>query len=295
MSYLEATANFCTEVAQIPQVGLCCVQSSPLLADVDRPEDLPVWEKIQRSEARSQNNGTERISVIIPVLNEVGTIKKVLASTDCSTNVEAIVVDGGSTDGTVGLVQSLGVKVLSAPAGRACQMNAGALAATGEILLFLHADTRLPPRFDTMVRAALKPLKGGRGKKTVAGAFALQIDAPLRSLQLIEWAVNWRSRFLQMPYGDQAIFLKAETFHYIGGFSELPIMEDFELMRRLKRTGRIALIPVPVVTSARRWLKKGVFQTTLINQIVILAYLLGVSPKRLVRWYRQQPKPTPSH
>jgi rSAM/selenodomain-associated transferase 2 len=238
---------------------------------------------------------TEIISIIIPVLNEVGTIKEALASTYSSTNVEAIAVDGGSTDGTVRLVQSLGVKVLSAPAGRACQMNVGAMVATGEILLFLHADTRLPPGFDTMVRAALQPSMQRDRKAPVAGAFALQIDAALRKLRLIEWGVNWRLRFLQMPYGDQVIFLKAETFHQMGGFPELPIMEDFELIRRLKRTGRIAFIPTPVVTSARRWLKKGVFQTTLINQIVILAYLLKVPPKQLVRWYHHQPKLTPNH
>ncbi|MBE9166208.1 TIGR04283 family arsenosugar biosynthesis glycosyltransferase [Pleurocapsales cyanobacterium LEGE 06147] len=235
---------------------------------------------------------TERISIIIPVLNEVGTIKEALASTYPSNNVEVIVVDGGSVDGTVELVQSLDIKVLSAPAGRACQMNVGALAATGEILLFLHADTRLPAEFDRMVRTALNPPKQGNRKAPVAGAFALQIDAPLRSLRLIEWGVNWRSRFLQMPYGDQAIFLKAKTFHQIGGFEELPIMEDFELMRRLRSMGHIALIPIPVVTSARRWLKKGIIQTTLINQIIIFAYFLGVSPQRLVRWYRYQPKLT---
>lgn len=294
----------------------------PRLADVDRPEDLPVWEQIQResgsnsdafmppasvdsrkvqsenfvhTEVRNHNSSTEKISIIIPVLNEVGTIKETLASTYPSTNVEAIAVDGGSTDGTVRLVQSLGVKVLSAPAGRACQMNAGAMAATGEILLFLHADTRLPPGFDRMVRTALQPSMQGDRQAPVAGAFALQIDAALRRLRLIEWGVNWRTRFLQMPYGDQAIFLKAETFHQMGGFPELPIMEDFELIRRLKRTGRIALIPTPVVTSARRWLKKGVCQTTLINQMVILAYLLNVPPKQLVRWYLHQPKLTPNH
>ena len=235
---------------------------------------------------------TERISIIIPVLNEVGTIAKVLARTRSSTNVEAIVVDGGSVDGTLELVQSLGVKVLSSPTGRAGQMNAGVSAATGEILLFLHADTLLPPGFDTMVRAALKPPQQGCRKPPVAGAFALQIDAPLRSLRLIEWGVNWRSRYFQMPYGDQAIFLKAETFHQMGGFARLPIMEDFELVRRLRSMGHIALIPVPVVTSARRWLKKGIIQTTLMNQIIILAYFLGVSPQQLVCWYRHQPKST---
>ena len=234
-----------------------------------------------RSEILTQNIDTARISIIIPVLNEARNIKQAVASTQPSTNVEVIVVDGGSNDGTVEIAESLGVKLISAPRGRAAQMNAGALAASGEILLFLHADSRLSVEFDIMVRTALQQ------PGVVAGAFAVQIDAQLWSLRLVEWGVNWRSRFLQMPYGDQAIFLTKEIFHKIGKFPEIPIMEDFELIRRLRRTGKITIIHVPILTSARRWLKNGVFKTTLTNQIIILAYLLGVSPKRIGTWFRQ--------
>lgn len=131
-----------------------------------------------------------------------------------------------------------------------------------------------------MIRTALQQ------PGTVAGAFNLRIDASLLSLRWVEWEVNARSHFWQMPYGDQAIFFTKAVFQQIGGFPELPIMEDFELMRRLKCTGRIVIIPTPVVTSARKWLQKGVFKTTLLNQIVIIAYLLGVSPERICRWYR---------
>ncbi|KAB8319840.1 glycosyltransferase [Tolypothrix campylonemoides VB511288] len=233
------------------------------------------------SEIGTQNIDTARISVIIPVLNEVKNIKQAVASTQPSTNVEVIVVDGGSNDGTAEIAESLGVNLIFAPRGRATQMNAGALAASGNILLFLHADTRLPAEFDIMVRTALQQ------PGVVAGAFAVRIGAQLWSLRLVEWGVNWRSRFLQMPYGDQAIFLNKEIFYRIGKFPEIPIMEDFELIRRLRRTGQITIINVPVLTSARRWLKKGVFKTTLTNQIIILAYLLGVSPKRIISWFRR--------
>jgi rSAM/selenodomain-associated transferase 2 len=223
----------------------------------------------------------EKISIIIPVLNEANTMSAVLARLLDARSVEVIVVDGGSRDETVAIAQSLGVKVITAVAGRASQMNAGAAVATGEILLFLHADTHLPTGFETLVRQALQ------NARTVAGAFELRIDAQLRGLRLVERMVNMRSRFLSMPYGDQAIFLKAAVFHEIGGFPDLPIMEDFELMRRLKRLGGIMIVPAPVLTSGRRWQKLGVVKTTLINQLIIAGYFLRVPPAQLVRWYRR--------
>ncbi|MEH2382205.1 MAG: TIGR04283 family arsenosugar biosynthesis glycosyltransferase [Nostoc sp.] len=230
----------------------------------------------------NQNIGSTRISIIIPTLNEAGNIKEAIATTQPSKDIEIIVVDAGSEDGTLEIAQLLGIKVISSSPGRAVQMNAGALAASGDILLFLHADTRLPTGFDNMIRTALQQ------PGTVAGAFNLRIDASVLSLRWVEWGVNARSHFCQMPYGDQAIFLTKAVFQQIGGFPELPIMEDFELIRRLKGIGYIVIIPTPVVTSARRWLQKGVFKTTLLNQIVIIAYLLGISPQRICRWYRRE-------
>lgn len=220
-----------------------------------------------------------KISIIIPVLNEANVIQQILNQVRSSA-VEIIVVDGGSRDETVEIVKSLGDRVIHSLPGRAYQMNAGARAASGEVLLFLHADTRLPDGFAELIHQTLaRP-------KTIAGAFALKIDGRQAGLRWVEWGVKVRSRYFQMPYGDQALFLKADTFHHFGGFPELPIMEDFELVRRLRRKGKVAIAPASVLTSARRWEKLGVLRTTLLNQVIIAAYLLGVSPARIVRWYR---------
>ncbi len=229
------------------------------------------------------NDTAQKISVIIPTLNEAANVDRAIASIPMSLQVEVIIVDGGSIDLTVEIAQTKSVKVLTATGGRAVQMNAGARVATGEILLFLHADTILPPDFVRLVHGALSPVTA---RIPVAGAFALKIDAPQWRLRLVEWGANWRSRHGQMPYGDQAIFLTAKTFDRVGGFPELPIMEDFQLMRELGRLGRIEIVSTPVTTSARRWLKRGIFQTTALNQLIILAYLAGVSPNQLSRWYR---------
>ncbi len=251
---------------------------APKLADIDRPEDLAlIWGR----------GWDVKISIVIPAINEARSIATVLSQISDLPNVEVIVVDGGSEDDTISIAQGLGITVISSPPGRARQMNAGAKAATGEILLFLHADTILPFGFEKMVRSTLQPPFQGDSPAPVAGAFTLKIDDPLPSLRAIESLVAWRSQWRQMPYGDQAIFLTAATFWELGGFKQMPIMEDFELMRRLQRQGRIEILPAPVVTSARRWLKRGVWQTTFINQAIVIAYLLGVSPDRLADWYRR--------
>ncbi len=227
----------------------------------------------------------QQLSVIIPTLNEAENIPRTLKIVQAVANVEAIVVDGGSRDATVEIATALGAKVLVSTGGRSRQMNVGAAAANGSILLFLHADTELPQEFDVLVQQTL--LK----RHVIAGAFDLKIDGANPWLRVVEGGVNVRSHWFQMPYGDQAIFLKASVFHAIGGFPELPIMEDFVMMQTLKRRGKIAIAPAAVLTSGRRWQKLGVCRTTLINQLIILGYWLGVSPERLVHWYRHWGKP----
>ena len=220
------------------------------------------------------------LSIIIPVLNEAAIIRSILSPLLNDLGIEIIVVDGGSRDNTFELAQQEGVRViLSSQTGRANQMNAGAAIATGDILLFLHADTQLPSDYLHIVKDTLaRP-------KAIAGAFELAIDADNKSLRWVEKMVKWRSRWFSLPYGDQAIFLTRTVFEKIGGFADLPIMEDFELIQRLKKQGKIAIAPAAVLTSSRRWQKLGVFKTTLINQLIILGYYFGIPPKRLRRLY----------
>ncbi|MBE9168376.1 TIGR04283 family arsenosugar biosynthesis glycosyltransferase [Pleurocapsales cyanobacterium LEGE 06147] len=223
------------------------------------------------------------VSIIIPVFNEATTIVQTLWRLKDDVGVELIVVDGGSQDDTVELVLQMGVKVISSPIPeRAQQMNIGAAAARGDILLFLHADTQLPQNYQKIVQMTLAK------ERVIAGAFELAIDSQQWSLRLVEKMVNWRSRLCSLPYGDQAIFLDKRVFQDLGGFANLPIMEDFEFIQRLKRRGKIALAPVAVLTSDRRWQKLGVLKTTLINQLIIVGYYLGISPTRLRHFYHNR-------
>ena len=221
-----------------------------------------------------------KISVIIPTLNEADTIHAALASTQSGVEVERIVVDGGSADRTTELARLGEARVVVSAPGRARQLNTGAREASGEVLLFLHADNRLPIGFHDHVHNTLGQLK------VAAGAFRLKIDSSSRGLRLLESVTNWRSRLLQMPYGDQAIFVKKSVFWQVGGFPDLPIMEDFEFIRRVRRTGRIAIAPASTITSDRRWRRLGVLRTTLTNQWVILSFYLGADPHRLAQSYR---------
>ena len=220
------------------------------------------------------------LSVIVPTLNESNHIDAVLADVLKGDALEVIVSDGGSWDDTLRRAAVYDVRMCQGVPGRSHQMNRGAAVARGAYYLFLHADSRLPDGFDRIIRRVLADAS------VAAGAFSLGIEAAAGKMRLVAWGSNLRSRLLGLPYGDQGIFLRASRFHHCGGFPELPIMEDFALMRRLRRWGRIVTTPEQIRTSPRRWLRQGVLRTTLINQAIIAAYLLGVSPERLLRWYQ---------
>jgi uncharacterized protein len=247
------------------------------LEDVDRPEDLSIWER--RKNKKHRHASPTGISVIIPALNEADHIAGTIASIGHGNNTQIIVADGGSFDDTVSIAKSLGATVVESSPPRSRQLNQGVDAASKDILLFLHADTRLPKNFDRSVLRTLK--KPG----IVAGAFELCIDSSNPVLRFIEYVANRRSRYLKMPYGDQAIFMLSEIFHQTGGFPDLPIMEDFALIRRLQRKGDVVTVSEPVVTSSRRWLNHGILKTTLINQLIVLSYYMGLSPKTIARLY----------
>lgn len=250
------------------------------LRDVDRPEDLSVW--YHALDLTPSSTESKLISVILPTLNEAKAIEATISNLKKCRQTEIIVVDGGSQDETIEIARSMGARVLTSAPCKATQMNAGAAEATGDVLLFLHADTRLPENFENCVLAA------ATRKEFCAGAFSLGIDSDVASLRFIERVANWRSRFFQMPYGDQALFVARNLFHEIGGYPDYPIMEDFELVRRLKRKGKIAILPESVQTSPRRWLNFGILKTWLLNQMIIVAYYLGISPQRLSQWYGRE-------
>ena len=246
------------------------------LNDVDTVEDLPVWDVVKPPAPRHP----QTISVVIPALNEANSISHVIETAQAHAD-EIILVDGGSTDDTRERAEACGASVLTTPAGRGRQMNAGALAATNDSLLFLHADTLLPDNSATLIREALA--RPG----VVCGAFKLGIDGHGLGLRLIEGLANLRSRLFAMPYGDQAIFVRSDTFRECGGFGDLPIMEDFDLMRRLRNMGSIAIAPGAVCASGRRWRRLGLIRTTLINQRIIAGYCLGEPAENLVRHYNR--------
>jgi len=220
------------------------------------------------------------ISIIVPVLNEAATLTATLHPLVGAPDSELIIVDGGSQDGTVNVAGQFTGQVFKGARGRGNQMNFGALQARGDILLFLHGDTALPASALDMIRRALDD------DMVAGGAFRLRFASTGRALKIIAWGANLRSRLFGLPYGDQALFVRRSAFEGIGGFSPWPLMEDVDLVRRLKRTGRMVLLPEAVTTSARRWEREGVLWTTIRNSLLLLGFRLGISPVWLAQWYR---------
>ncbi|MDO8947512.1 MAG: TIGR04283 family arsenosugar biosynthesis glycosyltransferase [Desulfocapsaceae bacterium] len=245
------------------------------------------------------------ISIIIPTLNEetqisnwqrlqslrndrssslsCGRSSAVLGARDTEASIlyEIIIVDGGSSDNTVTLARSLGLRVETCNSGRGAQLNHGARLASGKVLLFLHADTELPCGFAKSILHCLNE------PATIAGAFRLKIHNGGLLLRFICFCANLRSRLLQLPYGDQALFIRRDDFLQLGGFPETPIMEDFIFVKKARQAGRVTTLPLSVTTSARRWRRLGIIRTTLINQLVILGYYTRIPLQKLASLYRR--------
>ncbi len=224
------------------------------------------------------------ISIIIPVLNESARINGLIAhlrAVDAGGSCEIIVVDGDPHQGTLLEISDSSVLKVKSDKGRARQMNEGARAAAGDILLFLHADTELPQEALSLIT---KALSHGR---FVAGAFDLGIKSTRPAFRLIETMASLRSRLTRVPFGDQAVFIGSDYFREIGGYSDTPLMEDVEIMRRIRKRGdKICIIPRKVLTSARRWEREGILRCTLRNWLLQLLYYLGVAPSMLAKWYK---------
>jgi rSAM/selenodomain-associated transferase 2 len=223
-----------------------------------------------------------RLAIVVPTLNEEVTLRRYLPAALAAAD-EVIVSDGGSADATVAVARSLGARVVTGPPGRGVQLNRGASAAIegkADILLFLHADTALPPEGAEAVRAAVA--QGAPG-----GAFFLRFDADRPLQRLGSWLVNRRTRWLRVPLGDQAQWATREAFERLGGFPDWPLLEDIDFMQRLRRQPGFTIIEEPVVTGARRFLELGTVRTVAINWLIWLLFWGGVSPHRLARLYRQ--------
>ena len=223
-----------------------------------------------------------RFSVVMPVLNEAACIEAALQALAPLTarGVQIVVADGGSVDATMALARAAGAQVVHAPRGRALQMNAGAHQASGELLLFLHADTLLPPNADQLIRQALA------AGPQVWGRFDVRIEGRPGMLRVIGALMNLRSRWTGIATGDQALFMTRAAFESAGGFADQPLMEDIEMCSRLLKLSRPACLRAQVVTSGRRWERRGVWRTVLLMWWLRLAYWRGAAPERLAQLYR---------
>ena len=225
------------------------------------------------------------LCIVVPVLDEAQALASRLQALQPlrERGARVVVVDGGSRDDSFAIAQAHADLVLQAPRGRAAQMNAGAAACAADMLLFLHADTGLPDDADLLVRRALRgPFGWGR--------FDVRIDSQRRLLRVVGTLMNWRSRWTGIATGDQALFVRHELFSRIGGFPDLPLMEDIAISRLLKRHGRPVCLAQQVSTSARRWERHGVWRTIWLMWRLRAAYFLGADPARLAEQYGYAPR-----
>jgi uncharacterized protein len=220
-----------------------------------------------------------RLAVVIPTLDEEAALRRNLAA--AAALADALVVsDGGSADATLAVAESQGAATVAGPPGRGGQLDRGAAAVAGEVLVFLHADTRLPAEAGEAIRQAV-------AAGAVGGGFLLRFDSDRLAQRVGARLINLRTRLLRMPLGDQVQFATREAFDRLGGFRDWPILEDLDFIRRLKRHGRIAILPGPATTSARRFVGGGAVRTVTRNWLIWLLFALGVSPERLARLYRK--------
>lgn len=219
-----------------------------------------------------------RLAVVVPTLDEADNLRRLLPELVPAFD-EVVVSDGGSADGSAEVARALGARVVVGPAGRGGQLRRGADASTGDALLFLHADTRLPPGAPELVRRAL-------AAGAVGGAFLLRFDRRPPLLALGEKLIAWRTRWTRLPLGDQAQFVTRAAYDALGGYRDWPLLEDLDFARRLKRHGRVALVDAPVTTAARRYQRAGIVATIARNWLIWVLFACGVSPRRLARLYR---------
>jgi rSAM/selenodomain-associated transferase 2 len=224
-----------------------------------------------------------RLTIVVPVLDEATIIAGALQALAPlrARGAEIIVVDSGSSDGTERLAAPFADRVVTAPRGRGAPLNTGAKLGTGDAFLFLHADTTLPENGDALIAMALTRRAWGRFDLRIAGRHPF--------LAVVARLINWRSRLTGVASGDQAIFISREAFAAVGGFPNIPLMEDIAMSRRLKRLSRPACIATPVITSGRRWEHHGVWRTIVLMWRLRLGYYLGVEPARLALRYRPVP------
>ncbi|MEK6606800.1 MAG: TIGR04283 family arsenosugar biosynthesis glycosyltransferase [Myxococcota bacterium] len=220
------------------------------------------------------------LGVVIPALDEAALLPALLARLCALPEIDVVVADGGSRDGTRELAAAAGARVVLAPGSRGRSLAAGAAAARGEALAFVHADTRPPEGFERRIAGALAD------PRVVGGAFSLRIAAPGAVYRVLEAGANLRMRALGLPYGDQLIFARRDAYARVGGFRDLPICEDLDFARSLARLGPLAWIDASVAVSARRWQREGWARATARNWLVAALFCAGVSAERLAPLYR---------